>query len=242
MNSMFTNRTDVHEDARPSSFVPALGHAALTPLYAALSGMTRPTLRRFLRRTGIEPDMTVLDLGCGTGTLALLIKQAYPTTRVIGLDVDPAVLEVAREVLARAQVDAELHQGTIETAEFPPGSFDRILTTFVLHHLTTEEKRSMLAACQRLLRPGGQLHVADLGPPSTALMKLVSLPLRALGGERVAANVSGAIPTLMRAAGFTEVSQVSASGSVLGTMTHWSATLPAQADSARPGDHQGRTR
>ncbi|MGH3588667.1 MAG: class I SAM-dependent methyltransferase [Pseudonocardia sp.] len=240
MNSMFTNRPGVHESAHPLPFVPALGHPALTPLYAALSGLTRRTLRRFLRRAGIGPGMTVLDLGCGTGTLVLLIKQAHPTARVVGLDVDPTVLEVARDALARARVDAEVRQGTVETAAFPPGSFDRVVTTFVLHHLTAEGKRSTLAASRRLLRPGGELHVADFGPPHTVLMRLASLSLHAMGGERVAANIAGEIPALVREAGFAQVSRVAVASSLLGTVTHWRATVPAHAasvDSMRPDDH-----
>lgn len=226
MNIMFGNSTHVHHRQKP--FVPALGLAVLTPLYAVMSGLTRPTLREFLRRSGIEDDMAVLDVGCGTGELAVLIAQTRPGVSLVGLDPDPAVLDSARARFERAGVDVELRLGTIESVVFEPGSFDRIVSTFVLHHLSTDEKRSMLAASLRLLRPGGQLHVIDVGAPHNTFMRILGFPLRVLGGDRVEANTSGSIPTLMQATGFTDVKQLSSMSSVLGTIGHWSATRTVQ--------------
>ncbi|WP_423059381.1 class I SAM-dependent methyltransferase [Brevibacterium linens] len=227
---MFGNSTHVHHrrSAPRTPFVPALGLAAITPLYSVISGLTRPTLRRFLRRTGIEDGMAVLDVGCGTGEFAVLIAQTRPGASPVGLDPDPAVLDVARARFVRAGVDVDLRQGTIESVVFEPGSFDRIVSTFVLHHLSTDEKSSMLAASLRLLRPGGQLHVTDVGAPHNTFMKILGYPLRALGGDRVEANTSGSIPTLIQAAGFTDVEQLSTTSSLLGTIGHWSATRTDQ--------------
>lgn len=202
--------------------------AALTPLYALMSRLTRPTLRRFLRRAGIEDGMAVLDVGCGNGELAVLIAQARPQVSLVGLDPDPAVLDAARALFARARVEVELRQGTIESVGLEPASFDRIVSTFVLHHLSTDEKCSMLAASHRLLRPGGQLHVIDVGAPHNTFTRLLGFPLRALGGDRVEANTSGSIPTLMQAVGFTDVEQLRTTSSVLGTIGHWSATRTDQ--------------
>src|SRR5690606_32071520 len=81
------------------SFVPAMGLDWLTPLYD-------PCIRLLLRedevkqqlvdQARIQPGMTVVDLGCGTGTLALMVKRSHPTARVIGIDVDPKILDIAR--------------------------------------------------------------------------------------------------------------------------------------------------
>ena len=228
MNDVFNIGHHVHLSGhgRRRPFVPALGFTWLTPVYQRLGVLTQPILRGFLERADIQPCMAVLDLGCGTGTLALLVKRAQPTTRVVGLDLDPAVLDVADANLTAAGVDVTLHRAGITDAGLEPGSFDRVVTTFVLHHLSTEEKRSVLVACRRVLRPGGEIHVADLGEPHTRLMRLLSLPLRWFGGERLAANLSGRIPTLMRAAGFSTVTHLDANSSPLGTITHWRGTVP----------------
>lgn len=223
---MFGNSTHVHHRQKP--FVPALGFAVLTPLCAVISGLTRPTLRQFLRRTGIDDDMAVLDVGCGSGELAVLIAQTRPGLSLVGLDPDPAVLDAARARFERAGVDVELRQGTIETVGLEPGSFDRVVSTFVLHHLSTDEKRSMLAASLRLLRPGGQLHVIDVGAPHNTFMRILGYPLRAIGGERAEANTSGLSPALIQAVGFTDVEQLSTTNSLLGTIAHRSATRPDQ--------------
>jgi SAM-dependent methyltransferase len=156
----------------------------------------------------IAPRMSVLDFGCGTGTLTLLMKRSHPTIRVVGLDVDPRILEIARKKIAAAGADVELRCGTMEEAGFAPGSFDRVVTSFVLHHLTTDEKLTTLRAIRRTLRPDGELHIADFGPPHNALMWLVSLPVRFFdGAKRLAVTLSGRLPELVHEAGFAGVSE-----------------------------------
>ncbi|MQA83343.1 MAG: methyltransferase domain-containing protein [Streptosporangiales bacterium] len=119
--------------------------------------------------------------------------------------------------------------GAIEEAGFPPASFDRVLTSLVLHHLTTEEKVSALRTVRRLLRPNGELHVADIGPPHNALMRIVSLPLRGWashrGDDRIGANLSGRMPALMREAGFATVAEEGNAMMPIGTLTYWKATV-----------------
>ena len=197
--------------AHSHSFVPALGFDWLTPLYD-------PLIRTLLREQAIkqrvvdgarlEAGMSVLDLGCGTGTLTLLLKRACPGARVVGVDVDPKVLGIARAKLAEAGVEVELLQGAIDELDLPEASFDRVVTSLVLHHLTTEEKRRALGAVRRLLKPGGELHVADFGPPQNPLMWVVSRGIRLLdGSDRTEINLNGGLPDLIRAAGFSPVAE-----------------------------------
>ncbi|MBM4267232.1 MAG: class I SAM-dependent methyltransferase [Deltaproteobacteria bacterium] len=209
------------------SFVPALGFDWLTPLYDPL---VRLALRedevkqRLVDQSRIAPGMSVLDLGCGTGTLTLLVKRSHPTARVVGLDVDPQILEIARGKIAAAGVDIELRRGTVEEADFVPASFDRVVTSLVLHHMTSEEKLAALRAVREVLYPDGELHVADFGPPANPLMWLVSLPVRFFdGSDRVGGNLSGQLPAIMREAGFAEVEERGSVMTPFGTLTFWSA-------------------
>src|SRR5262245_58874403 len=214
---------------RPArSFVPALGYDWLTPLYDPL---IRFALRedevkqRLVDQARIAPGVRVLDLGFGTGTLALLIKRSQPTARVVGLDIDPRVLGIARAKIAAAGVDVELRQGTLEDAGFEPGSFDRVLTSLVLHHLTTGEKLVTLRAARRALGPEGELHVADFGPPQNTLMWLVSLPLRVFdGADRTAPNLEGQLPEIIRDTGFATVSEQGRTMTPFGTLVYTSAS------------------
>ena len=191
-------------------FVPALGSDWLTPLYdffAPLVGERR-FKQRLIELANIAPGHDVLDIGCGTGTLALLAHDMRPGARVSGVDIDPRILAIARRKIARAQAPIELHQGSATDPPFLPASFDRILTSLMLHHLTTPQKRETFAAARRLLRPGGQFHVADWGKPHNALMQVAALGFRLVdGGETTRANLRGELPELIAEAGFTGVAE-----------------------------------
>lgn len=212
---------------QPSSFVPAMGLDWLTPFYdpfIRLALREEAVKQRLIDQAGIAPGMSVLDLGCGTGTLALLIKRSHPTARVVGLDVDPRILEIARAKIAAAGADIELRRGTAEEAGFAPGTFDRVVTSLVLHHLTTAEKLATLRALRRALRPDGELHIADFGPPHNALMWFVSLPARFFhGASRLKENLSGRLPALVREAGFGAVSERGRVMTPFGTLVFTSA-------------------
>lgn len=218
------------ERERSHSFVPALGFAWLTPLYDPLLRLLgeEHAKRRLLEQARIAPAMRVLDFGCGTGTLAILAKRLYPAAYVVGIDVDPGILEVARRKAATAGLEIDFRLGAVEGQDLAAGSFDRVLTTLVLHHLTTEEKRRALAALARLLRPGGELHIADFGPPQNALMWLASRLVRAIdGAERIEDNLSGRLPDIVAAAGFRDVTGADRMMTPFGTLVYLRAVVAA---------------
>lgn len=194
--------------ATTDRFVPALGLDWLTPAYDLAARLTgeRRFKHHLIELAAIAPGQDVLDLGCGTGTLALMVHAACPRARVTGMDIDPRILEIARRKIARAGAPITLAQGSATAPPFAPASFDRVLSTLMLHHLTTAQKREALAAARRLLRPGGTLHVADFGRPHNGLMRAASLVFRVFdGGEATDANLRGQLPELIRTAGFADV-------------------------------------
>jgi len=217
--------------ARPATedFVPALGSDWLTPFYDAIAWLLGDGAmkRRLIAQAGIAPGHDVLDLGCGTGTLVLLIKNQHPLANVSGVDIDPRILAIARAKVAAAGVDVRLVEGSATAPPLPPGSFDRVLSSLVLHHLTTPQKRAALAAARGLLRPGGELHVADWGKPQNALMQLAALGFRlADGSETTGANVRGELPGLIAAAGFRDVREVAHHMTPFGTIAYLRAQAP----------------
>jgi len=147
--------------------------------------------------------------------------------RVTGLDGDPAVLAIARRKLARTGVDVTLHEGLAsDPAIFAPGSFDRVLTSLVLHHLTTDQKRSALAAVRRWLRPGGELHVLDFGPQASLAMRLLSRAVGWFDGpDRLGDNWEGRLPALMRDAGFARVGERGRALTLFGSVSFYAATV-----------------
>jgi ubiquinone/menaquinone biosynthesis C-methylase UbiE len=215
-----------HDHATHRHFVPALGSAWLTPFYDLVSRLLgEQTIKRDLvRQAAIGADTDVLDLGCGTGTLALIVKEVEPRARVTGIDIDPEILAIASGKVDAAGVEIRLVEGSATDPPLPPASFDRVLSTLMLHHLTTPQKREALAAVRALLRPGGELHVADWGKPQNALMWLASLSFQWFdGAETTGANLRGELPALIAAAGFVDVRETEHRMTPLGTLSYLSA-------------------
>ena len=210
-------------------YVPALGFDWLTRFYDPVLRATvreETFKRRLIDQAWIQPGHDVLDLGCGTATLTIMVKQTCPAARVVGLDGDPKVLAIARGKVARAGVEVELYEGMAFAPPFPPASFDRVVSSLVLHHLTSVNKRATLARVRELLRPGGELHVADWGRPQNALMWLASLGIRLLdGAETTGDNLDGRLPALMEEAGFTSVAETDRLMTAFGTLSLYRASI-----------------
>jgi len=213
--------------AKPDQYIPALGRDWLTPLYDPLQRwiMREDQFKRHLiRQAQIEPGHRVLDLGCGTGTLTILVKQTQPQSDVVGLDGDPKVLEIARAKATKAGAEITFDHGMASKMPYPDHSFDRVLSSLVLHHLTTENKQLALHEVYRILRPSGELHVVDFGRPHTAWARLISRSLERF--EEVEDNLKGLLPGMFRLAGFDRVAETARYGTVFGTLSLYQGQRP----------------
>jgi ubiquinone/menaquinone biosynthesis C-methylase UbiE len=113
-----------------------------------------------------QPEETVLDVGCGTGTLAITAKQRVGTAgRVYGIDPGPKQIARARSKAARAGLAIDFQVGVIERLAFPDRTFDIVLSTFMMHVLPDDLKRAGLTEMARVLKPGGRLLVVDFKRP-----------------------------------------------------------------------------
>jgi len=208
-------------------YVRALRFRSLTRFYDRVLGATlkEDKFKRLLvEQACILPGQRVLDLGCGTGTLTILMKQAVPQATVVGLDGDPETLAIAREKAERAGLAIELEHVLAWDAPFEASSFDRVLSSLVFHHLTTENKRRTLAKIREWLRPGGELHVADWGRPHDPLMRMAFLTVQLLDGfETTSDSVQGRLEPLMREAGFADVAETHRERTLFGTLSLYCA-------------------
>jgi ubiquinone/menaquinone biosynthesis C-methylase UbiE len=188
-------------------YVPAAGRRAFTRLYdpvVALS-MREATFRGRLCAQvldGVAPGASVIDVGCGTGTLAIAL--AARGAAVVGVDGDPEVLALAR---AKAGADAvQWREGTATALAVPGSSADRVVMSLLLHHLGADAKRAALAEAVRVLRAGGRLHVADWGRPRDPLMRRAAWLLQRLdGAEGLAEHLDGRLYGLLAGAGLAAV-------------------------------------
>jgi SAM-dependent methyltransferase len=129
----------------------------------------RPITRRLFQSAGIGPGMSVLDLGCGAGDVSLLLAELVgPKGRVLGIDMDPAVLQRARErVAAAGWRNVELRQGRIDALDLEP-SFDAVVGRWILMY--SPDPAAVLGELKALLKPGGILAFAEMDiavPPRT---------------------------------------------------------------------------
>jgi len=211
-------------------YVPALGLRWLTRFYDPLVRLTLRE-RRFkedlITEAAIRSGQRVLDLGCGTGTLTLMIKERHPGAEVSGVDGAPEILELARRKASRAGLGIGWVEGLASALPYPVGSFDRVLSSLLFHHLRREDKRKALAEARRVLRPGGELHLADWGKAQNPLMRAAFLLVQALDGfETTADNAEGALPGLIQEAGFAGVTESSRRMTLFGTLSFYKGRKP----------------
>jgi ubiquinone/menaquinone biosynthesis C-methylase UbiE len=191
-------------------YIPALRFHSLTPLFdpvVALVARERRLKSIVLERAAISAGEQVLDLGCGTGTLAIRAATAIPTARVTGLDADPAILERARAKASRAGVEIHLDHGLAGEMPYEDGRFDVVLSTLLFHHLPDPEKQHAAREIKRVLAPGGRVVVGDVGRPHGPLMRIaVAATVQLVDGRTTtASNVRGELAGTLKEAGLREV-------------------------------------
>ena len=218
----------MHERA----YVPALGDHRLTPFYdatVALMTCERTWRRAFVKQIAPQPRDVVLDVGCGTGTLAILLKQACPSASIYGTDPDPEVLTRAEEKARSAGVLIHFSQGFSDgmAASAAANRPNKIVSSLLLHHVPMDVKRSTLNSAFAALRRGGELHIADYGEQKSPLMRFAFRQVHALDGSANAQpHADGALPHLIAEAGFVDVCEKLTIPTPSGSISLYSALRP----------------
>jgi ubiquinone/menaquinone biosynthesis C-methylase UbiE len=176
-------------------YIPALSYRFLTPFYDFIQKYIVRDVRYknlLIEQADIRAGQSVLDLGCGTGTLAIMVKQKHPSTEVTGLDADPDMLKVARYKSAQSKAPVKFDVGFTNNLPYPDETFDRVISSIMIHHLKTPDKKKTAEEVFRVLKPGGQLHIVDFGKPVTWYGKLLGPFLHRF--EEANDNIDGSLP------------------------------------------------
>lgn len=180
---------------------------------------------RLVDRVAPAPDDVIVDLGCGTGTLAIMLKEACRGAHVVGIDPDEAMLGPAREKARAAGVEVDLRPGRADRLPLADGFATKVVSSLVFHHLQQDTKRAAFREVYRVLRPGGRLVLADWAEPHDVLMRLAYLPVQIADGfPNTRDNLKGLLPLLVRQAGFQSVSETYKRRTALGSLGFIEAT------------------
>ena len=205
------------------SYLPAAGRDWLLPLYDPFNWILGgDALRRVLvEQAAITSACRGLEVGCGTGSLTVLIKTMHPQVDVVGLDPDPKARAIAKRKAERAGLTIAFDQGFGDRLPYADASFERVFSSFMFHHLKREEKLAMMREVRRVLTRGGSLHLVDLGPPRSAFA-------RALGGllhrsEDLEGDIDARITGVMAEAGLVEPEVLTHRSRIIGGVGYYRA-------------------
>lgn len=210
-------------------FVPALGKAGNIERYdAVLALMTREKRWRgeLVKLVAPGAGETIVDIGCGTGTLAIALKAAAPTSIILGVDPDPDILDIARRKAGEADADILWFEAMGDALDQigPLQQCDKIVSSLVLHQCPMEVKEAIVGQMWRLLKPGGGLYIADYGEQRSLLMRTLFRQVQMIDGfELTEPNARGCVPEILHGAGFRDVEEVRAIQTPTGSISLYRA-------------------
>lgn len=209
----------------PGTYTPPAGHHFLTPFYDA--GVRLSTRERVWRSALVEiispkSDDILLDIGAGTGSLALVLALKNPATSYFGIDPDRHAVAIARKKARRAAIKAEFAQGLFSAdtaADWPAPTLATLC--LVLHQVPLDEKLRLLLEIHSILRTAGRLYIADYGEQRSWLMRrLFRATIQKLDGMAdTQPNADGVLVPLMIEAGFSNVREIKQINTITGSIS-----------------------
>ena len=217
--------------SKNKAYIPALKYRWMTQFYDPLIhwGMQEKKLKMHLvHQAALQPDEVVMDLACGTGTLALLLQRSQAGVHVVGVDADPEILAIAKKKAKENQVDhIRFEEGFSDRLPFSNNLFHHVFTSLFIHHLSLEKKKETFEEVHRTLKSGGQFHILDFDNSQNGLMRVAFLPVQFLDGfETTSPHVKGIIPNLLKETGFTAIEETVKFSTIVGTLRAYRAFKP----------------
>lgn len=156
------------KSAKPQTTGLVLHQAAGYDLlvWLVMHGREKAFRERLVQLARVQPRERVLDVGCGTGSLAVAVRRQIPSATVFGLDASPEMIARARKKALRSGVEIDFRQSIAEAIPFPDAQFDVAFATVMLHHLGPAARRACATDIRRVLKPGGRWLLVDFEGPA----------------------------------------------------------------------------
>lgn len=215
-------------ESSSARYIPALRFAWLTPAYDLVVAATtreRTFKNALIEQARVRPGQRVLDVGCGTGTLAVETALRCPDANVTGVDGDPAILRRASRKAAKHGARVHFDHALAGALPYTEGTFHRVVSSLFFHHLVWTDKERAAREAFRVLAPGGELHVADWGRARGPLMRSAFYAIQMLDGfDNTRDNVDGRLPLAFERAGFAGIDETRTFATMWGTLSLYRAT------------------
>ena len=212
-----------------TNYIPALKYNWLTKFY---DGLIENFLREnffktaLLNQASVPNPKSVIDIGSGTGTLTLMLHKKFPDAIVAGIDGDQRIISIANKKNTGLG-KVYFQQGMSYNLPFDENNAHIITSSLMLHHLGDADKLKTLKECLRVLKPKGEMLIADWGKASNPLMRLLFYIVQFLDGfETTTSNTKGMVAEYMKQAGFANVTVCQKIDTLLGTIDIYKGNKP----------------
>lgn len=173
-------------------------------------GQVKAVRKTFIDLAAPAPGDAVLDVGCGTGTLAIDMTALVGAGNMHGIDASPEMIDIAREKAVRTGSDVDFQVALIEALPFSDSTFDLVTSSLMLHHLPDDLKQKGFLEIRRVLKPGGRLMAVDFAVESDAPLgpgRPFGHLLSIFGRSHGRRTVDTLLP-MLKDAGFSEVEAI----------------------------------
>ena len=210
-----------------NQYIPALRFHWLTNIYDWLISSFMPEKKfksALLENANIQVADLVLDFGIGTATLSIMAFEKMPAALYTGIDIDEKILTIAKNKIEAQKAMITLVKYNGSELPFADNTFHRVISSLVFHHLTSVQKVQAFSEIKRVLKPGGELHIADWGKPSNFLMRGLFHLVQLLDGYKTTDdNIKGKLPELIKSSGLEVVQTNQNYNTLLGSIQLFSS-------------------